>query len=356
LNEVDLRTIKCGYIALLPNNKEGHSVLCCDASRLANDDEESRSRCLFYMLQVASQQKASEDVGVSILLIMNKLSFERNKGTIALAEILKVYPVRIESVHIIRQPARLGINFFEEKVVPAMRLIFSSLSAPLHIHSGTPTCDLRQELDAHGFDIKNLPRSLGGGWTYEDFLRWRDQQLKFEESSLPVEQKTTGDTNIYVPPPTIHTAPLVTSQFPGGSLNSALPLALSSTFPSETYPTQFFTVPQNSDQLRHSQNLIQCQELLQLNQILDLQRLQLNQMCDSQLVNLPLDQHHIITFHQRLERQQLLTNIQKQIEMQRVGSTVNAEQKPETKNEMTVAPASLTGILNSLNASQWNVK
>lgn len=331
--------------------------MCCDASRLAIDDEESRSRCLFYMLQVASQQKASEDVGVSILLIMNKLSFERNKGTIALAEILKVYPVRIESVHIIRQPARLGINFFEEKVVPAMRLIFSSLSAPLHIHSGTPTCDLRQELDAHGFDIKNLPRSLGGGWTYEDFLRWRDQQMKFEESSLPVDQKTTGVTNVYAPPPAIQTAPLVTSQFPGVSLNSALPIALSCTFPSETYhPTQFFTVPQNTDQLRHSQNLVQSQELLQLNQILDLQRLQLNQICDSQLVNLPLDQNHVLTFHQRLERQQLLTNIQQQMEMQRVGSTVNAEQKIESKNQMPVAPVSLAGILNSLNTSQWNVK
>ncbi len=340
MNDVDLQTMKCSYITLLPNNIKGHIVLCCDASRLATDDEESRLRCLFYMLRVASLQ-TSKDVGVSVLLIMNKLSFERTKGTILLAEILKFYPVRITSLHIIRQPARLGINFFEEKVVPTIRTIFRSLPIPLHVHSGTPNCDLRQDLASHGFDMKNLPRSLGGGWTYEDFLQWRDQQLKFEESSFVVP-KPPNDTSRYLPSPTMQVIPSATTQISDHNLHSALSLSTTRMDRGVAFPPQFLPTKQYLDQLQiqPNQNFMQHQEWLQCYQNLDQKTRQLNHSNNAQLVHpmlQQLDQQNILMAQQRMEHQQLLSSIQQQMSsqsgMQWVNDSINVDQNPDLKNQ-----------------------
>ena len=341
MNDVDLRTLKCGYITLLPNNKKGQTVVCCDASRLATDDEESRLRCLFYMLRVASLQ-TSKDVGLSVLLIMNKLSFERTKGTVLLAEILKVYPVRITSLHIIRQPARLGEIFFEEKVVPTMRSIFRSLTIPLHVHSGNPNCDLRQDLASHGFDMKNLPRSLGGGWTYEDFLQWRDQQLNFEEACFVVP-KSPNEPTRPLPSPTIQVIPSATTQISDQTLNLALPLSTMQMDHGVAFPPHFVPTKQCIDQLQidPSQNFTQHQQLLQYYQNLDRRTLQLNHSYHVQLAHpmcQRLDQQNILIAQQRLEHQQLLSSIQQQMStqlgMQRVNDSINVDQNPDLKNQL----------------------
>ena len=350
--------MKCGYIVLLPKNNDGHSVLCCDASRLTTDDEASRLRCLFYMLRVASQQ-SSENADVSVLLIMNKLSFERTKGTVALAEILKVYPVRITSIHVIRQPARLGMNFFEEKVVPTVRSIFSSLPSPIHIHSGTPNCDIRQDLVSHGFDIKNLPRSLGGGWTYDDFLRWRDEQVKFEEASLL--QNCSNDTSGHFLPSTVLGTAMVTLQNPVPHLHSTLPLSLPTTDRRESYPTQSFSIPQNlvQHQTLQSQSLAQNQQTLQFYQNLDLQLLQLNQNLETQYahrIHQQMDQQHVSMLHQHLGHQQFLPNFQQQVDLQQISGNNNVHQKTDPLNDVPTSAPSLADVLHSLRVNQWNNK
>jgi hypothetical protein len=165
--------------------------LCCDASRLEKDDEESRLRCFLYMLHVASAN-GSGNGGVTILLVMNKLSFDRTYGHRLLAPLLAVVPAKISAIHIIRQPARLGVALFEAKVVPAIKGLFQALPTPIHAHVGSPSCDLCEDLSSHGFDNKSLPRSIGGGWTYQDFLQWRSQRMITEGMSrLQLNQNTT---------------------------------------------------------------------------------------------------------------------------------------------------------------------
>ena len=191
MNSDDLHIFKCGYITLLPNDTKGRGLICCDASRLEKDLLEARLRCLFYMLHVATES-ASKNEGVALMFVMNKLSFERTRNYASLAQLLNVFPVKVCAIHIVRQPARLGVRVFEDKVVPAMTALLLPTDAPLHVHSGTPSCDLRKELARHDFDSKNLPRSLGGGWTYQHFLQWREKRLSLEEaSSLEVRPKNT---------------------------------------------------------------------------------------------------------------------------------------------------------------------
>lgn len=143
------------------------------------------------MLQVAKED-AQDTKGIAILLVMNKLSFERTRVHSSLTQLLKVFPVKVAAIHIVRQPARLGARFFDEKVVPTLKSLFRSVNAAIHAHSGTPDCDLRKIMARFDFDSENLPRSLGGGWTYQDFSQWLGQRLIMEQtSSLQPNLKTT---------------------------------------------------------------------------------------------------------------------------------------------------------------------
>jgi hypothetical protein len=135
------------------------------------------------MLHVASERYPDgiADDGVSILLVMNKLSYDRTCKQHGLAHLLAVVPTKICSIHIIRQPARLGVSLFEEKVVPTMKALLQPLkNTPVVAHCGSPSIDLREDLSSHGYEPRNLPRSLGGGWSYQDFQEWREQRLIVE--------------------------------------------------------------------------------------------------------------------------------------------------------------------------------
>jgi Divergent CRAL/TRIO domain len=349
LNDDDLGTMKCGYIALLPKNREGRNVLCCDASRLPKDDVESRLRCLFYMLHVATDN-AARNTDVSLMLIVNKLSFERMKGDKYLADILKAFPAKIAAIHLIRQPARLGINFFEEKVIPKLKSLFQILNIPIYVHSGTQTYDLRQDLASHGFDINNLPRSLGGGWTYEDFLEWRNQQLILE-----------GTTQIEISSgATTRNLPQLMSQFqmsseartgnlpkPTVATTSSFAPSISTISQNALLPTtrlidDFVTLPLylhsdrsgldlGLDQQQLLQRRIDLQQLLQFNHIYDQQNL----FNTGQQLDLP----QLLRHHSSLDQQQLFPNFQ------RIPLATDCDNLVDDKPP---AEASLVALLNSV--------
>jgi hypothetical protein len=135
------------------------------------------------MLHVATAGSPGKVQDVAILLVMNKLSFERTRKHSSLTQLLIVFPLKVDAIHIVRQPARLGARFFEEKVVPILTPMFRTLNTPIHAHSGTPNCDLLKDLTRYDFETENLPRSIGGGWTYQDYSHWREQRLIAEETS-----------------------------------------------------------------------------------------------------------------------------------------------------------------------------
>jgi hypothetical protein len=144
---------------MLPHDRQGRIVLCYDASRLENDCAESRARCFAFMLQVALKDK-SRDKGIVILFVINKLSFQRSRKDRSLPPLFKAYPIKIDSLHIIRQPARLGARSFDGEVVPALTWLFQPLKVPIHVHSVT-AANLRERLTQGDFEMRYLPRSLG---------------------------------------------------------------------------------------------------------------------------------------------------------------------------------------------------
>jgi hypothetical protein len=321
--------MKCGYVALLPKNREGRRVLCCDASRLPKDDAQSRLRCLFYMLHVTTGDLAS-NTNLSIILIMNKLSFERMKGDMSLADMLSIYPVKIAAIHLIRQPARLGVGYFEEKVVPMMKLLFQKLDVPLHIHSGTQTCDLRQDLATHGFDMNNLPRSIGGGWTYENFLEWRNQQL-ISEGNIQ-RQMSSVSTTRNLPEPNVTTTVSFTPSISSMSQNTVWPIG--STSDLVMLPPHFHT-----DRLGFDSGIDQHQ-LLQLQRSLDVhQVLQQNPGYDPQHW---LNQLQLPSSQPRIDQQLLFPSYQR---------TPLAFDCDNPKIEKSRVDASLVALLNASNTT-----
>lgn len=195
LNDEDLRTLKSGYITLLPKDSNNRIMICYDASRLDTGNEESRLRCLVYMLHVASDG-ADSNVGINFLFVMNKLSFERTRHFSWLPQLLTILPTKIEVIHIVRQPARLGESVFRDKVVPTLQSLFQKTNTPLQTYSGTPDCDLRTLLKQSGLQVECLPQSLGGGWTYQDFQQWMNKRLLIERKSvMRLKETTNGETD-----------------------------------------------------------------------------------------------------------------------------------------------------------------
>jgi hypothetical protein len=145
---------------MLPKDKQGRIVLCYDASRMENDCSESRARCFAYMLRVALEDESCKR-GVAILFVMNKLSFQRAQKDTTLPRLFKANPTKIDSLHIVRQPARLGVRLFNEKVVPALTKLYQPLAAAIHVHSGTASKNLLEIMGQCDFDATSLPRSLG---------------------------------------------------------------------------------------------------------------------------------------------------------------------------------------------------
>lgn len=106
LSSTDHQVLEHGYVTLLPSDTNGRPVLCCDASRLERDYTVECLRCFWYMLLAAAEAETKSE-SIVLLIVMNKLSFERSRWHPDIVTLLQLAPVRIE-IHVVRQPARLG--------------------------------------------------------------------------------------------------------------------------------------------------------------------------------------------------------------------------------------------------------
>jgi hypothetical protein len=212
------------------------------------------------MLHVAGENSMNgADGGVSILLVMNKLSFERTCKHHDFTHLLSVVPIKICSVHIIRQPARLGVALFDEKVVPIIKAILQPLkNTPVLAHCGSPSVDLREDLASHGYEPRNLPRSLGGGWSYQDFQEWREQRLVVERNA----QLQTNNHSQGNPLPELPSGGVADSTATASALTPLRSFPMSSTSIAPTAPS-LLEMQLNLLALQEQQQIQQAPHLLQ---------------------------------------------------------------------------------------------
>jgi hypothetical protein len=188
LNSDDVALLNTGFIAFLPDDTNGHSVLCLDGSRRPNCTDATRSRVAFYAASLACENDMTQREGCVVLSALNTPKLDQTiKKNVAF--VYEVFPFKVHSHHIGHCPTvhRPGENiaylqkYFLNTLVPlALRLVGKFAGKRTIVHAVDSTEELRQELEMYGLVKKNLPECMGGTWSYSQFPQWQDVRIRYE--------------------------------------------------------------------------------------------------------------------------------------------------------------------------------
>jgi hypothetical protein len=206
LTKDDIKVLNTGWIALLPNDEEGRPVICFDRSRLdvSMFKGPSRARNLFYILTVASQNSMAREEGGIYVGIFGKQSveydpdffrffadfiFDRAGSTL----------FRLKRIHIVCTGASLGMRRLFGTFLPKFRHILGKKTGrKMLVHTADSELGLIEELELYELNRRNLPSSIGGGWSYSSFSGWQVDMVAKENianSNLLASLQQTGANN-----------------------------------------------------------------------------------------------------------------------------------------------------------------
>jgi len=166
----ELSTLGTGFLNLLPNDIHGRSVLYIDPSLLQyNLYENSRHRCIFYMMSLMTENDKSQSDGVILIVKVKPQHFDLVNAPL-LAALSKALPLRIIAIHLISQ---------EDVPIDLIRSL-ECLNAEIHIHSDHSKDILSSRLESFGLTKAGLPKFVNGDWGYEKFVQWQELRTRIE--------------------------------------------------------------------------------------------------------------------------------------------------------------------------------
>ena len=218
LSESCKALISAGWIAPLPQDSNGKRVCFLDMTVEASRyqlSQEDRLCCLFYALQVISEDASAQTNGITLIVLYDDFCYTPKTAIEGLEETLRVMPVQVTELHIIPS-GRLKeqSDFFEEFVPRALKTLLSPnesdhgaiLDSRQHIYMNESPHQVLNKLLECGLHPDNLPAKIGGGWTTEHHNAWiklrlvkeeemtKDSSQSLEKIFFPGRTKTTGKT------------------------------------------------------------------------------------------------------------------------------------------------------------------
>lgn len=191
LDKDDLECMNTGFLMLLPEDKHGRTVMFHDRARLTSPavlDETKRLRCLFYILNAASESERCQRNGIVALTAYGEKTrastFDRRSVSTGIALVqCEAIPVSIKGVHLVMLSRRPILDI----VIPATVQIlerWNFLKQQIVVHTRKEKEDILQSLCTYGFDPEGIPKvPLGGYWTLGCFKRWMDDRLILERQT-----------------------------------------------------------------------------------------------------------------------------------------------------------------------------
>jgi hypothetical protein len=181
LNEADITVLRFCWLAMLPNDNEGRSVLYFDRSRILSHENnelifESKCRVSFFWLSILSENIASQSDGfVFIIRICSKIAghvYLRGAKTF-FHLIRNAMPTRIKTAHATCCPPKGGRNTFLKIILPAaIQQHGKFCDNIIVVHTGASEHDICGKLQAHCMNPEGVPEVLGGMWKFEALLQW----------------------------------------------------------------------------------------------------------------------------------------------------------------------------------------
>jgi hypothetical protein len=188
LDRQDITLLQSGFLAQLPNDDAGCTVICCDTTRLNKKITHSaQMRIFFYLWSVASQNDFSQKDGCSVIYTtMPERAFLR-----AFAKCFKLameaHPVKLKRLHLLFcSPEGVGYSDAQQgSVADLVELLDGSVQEKVLVHACGSRAEFAGKLIGSGMSREGLPMAFGGTWGWEDFVQWQEACVR-NEWILPI--------------------------------------------------------------------------------------------------------------------------------------------------------------------------
>jgi hypothetical protein len=184
LNEEDLTVLWTGYVANLPKQKDGMSVILIDRTRL-NQEEwnnmDSKTNLRIFMFATSLAAKEHKFLLSSRSLIVLNIvaggyipNSKRNHSFRDIAMVVQSIPIKISCVRAVIKITCISFaNFFLRLVMPAVDRNMQSMMMNFKrtIDLVISTDSIRHKLPEYSLDPNGVPYSLGGSWDYSEYYQ-----------------------------------------------------------------------------------------------------------------------------------------------------------------------------------------
>jgi len=198
MDETDFDLVKCGYLVLLPQTRDGYSVYLADFSRQSQltrpPTSQNRMRFAFFLLNLILHDEKSASDGYFIINILDNRSssYIQGRSRRLLDVVSKAMPLRVKKLYIAHVADEMDSNNFLVKLLPVgisfAGPLFGDLVIPMF---GDSTEDVLSKFLGEGLKQDGLPPKLGGTWTYD---QW---EKRFENLVLGNSEKASiGNHNL----------------------------------------------------------------------------------------------------------------------------------------------------------------
>lgn len=201
LTDADVEVMKTGYVVFLPSDSKGQTVAFVDTARVRaaavcqdGDTKKSvlvRSRCLFYLLTVASQE------GVPLIVLRYSEDDDDQGEEIekAKSDLFYTAPVELAAFYCVQKKKRAdGQKQGEDENDGKPHALFGHRWMDDYIKrvlyhfefdDEASKALLIQKLNTLGFQPSGLPLCVGGTWSYDSrFLEWIEARRLLEQQHV----------------------------------------------------------------------------------------------------------------------------------------------------------------------------
>jgi hypothetical protein len=167
LTEEDISILKTSWLALLPNDTKGRTVLFVNAFRVAgaaiDGKEMRRARGSFYLLHQAAEKNRP-----FCILYFGDSNFHTQMA----CYVMQCFPLELSGYYGLFMPPPGAARMYENTTIPLfMQYMWEGYAPVTHTVVSESPQDMLQELLSLGFEKESLPECVGGTWSYDNSTR-----------------------------------------------------------------------------------------------------------------------------------------------------------------------------------------
>jgi hypothetical protein len=179
----DIAAVETGYIFFLPQDMQGRTVLCYDASRRVVHSADSRKRITFYYASILCENDMTQRDGWILLMPLGMASFAVNPFDSTLKDCVDIYlecfPGKVKNIHLVHYLPESAAGRRRSLLEMVMPMLLTAMGRLLNDREKTvlhPT-ESREEIltsfARFGLRDQGLPISSGGTYGHDNFYTWR---------------------------------------------------------------------------------------------------------------------------------------------------------------------------------------